>query len=58
MSASEPPPVAIVGFLGAESFGSAAGMALRDADVVLGAPRLLGVLPDDAGGKRDRKSVV
>jgi len=46
------PPVAIVGFLGAESFGRAAEAALRAADVVLGAPRLLDALPADVAGKR------
>ena len=47
-----PPPVVIVGFLGAEWFGRAAEAAIREADVVLGIGRLLAVLPDDLGGKR------
>jgi precorrin-6Y C5,15-methyltransferase (decarboxylating) len=42
----------IVGFLGTESFGAAAGAALQAADVVLGTGRLLDALPADAGGKR------
>jgi precorrin-6Y C5,15-methyltransferase (decarboxylating) len=46
------PPLAIVGFLGAECFGRAAQAALREADVLLGIGRLLAALPDDAGGKR------
>jgi len=52
MNASGSPPVAIVGFIGAESFGRAAEAALRAADLVLGTPRLLDVLPDDLAGKR------
>jgi precorrin-6Y C5,15-methyltransferase (decarboxylating) len=52
MTASEHPPIAIVGFLGVESFGRAAEAALRAADVVLGAARLLDGLPADVGGKR------
>ena len=46
------PPIAIVGFLGSESFGMAADSALRAADVVLGAGRLLDALPADLAGKR------
>jgi precorrin-6Y C5,15-methyltransferase (decarboxylating) len=46
------PPIVIVGFLGAECFGRAAEAALREADVVLGAPRLLDALPADVAGKR------
>ena len=45
-------PIAIVGFLGAEWFGRGAEAALRAADVLLGTPRLLEVLPGDVGGKR------
>ena len=45
-------PVAIVGFLGDEYFGRAAGAALRAADVVLGIGRLLDALPADVAGKR------
>ena len=52
MTASGRPPIAIVGFLGAECFGSGATAALRAADVVLGTGRLLDALPADAGGKR------
>ena len=52
MSTPGEPPVAVVGFLGAESFGRAADAALRAADVVLGAPRLLDALPADVSGKR------
>jgi precorrin-6Y C5,15-methyltransferase (decarboxylating) len=52
MTDTEAPPVAIVGFLGAEWFGRAAEAALRSADVVLGAARLLDALPADVGGKR------
>jgi len=47
-----PPPVSIVGFLGDEYFGRAAGAALRAADVVMGIGRLLDALPADVGGKR------
>ena len=46
------PPLVIVGFLGEESFGRAAGAALRAADVVMGIGRLLDALPADVGGKR------
>ena len=46
------PPIAIVGFLGSECFGMAAEAALRTADVVLGAGRLLDALSTDVGGKR------
>jgi precorrin-6Y C5,15-methyltransferase (decarboxylating) len=46
------PPIAIVGFLGTECFGRAAQAALRGADVVAGAARLLNVLPADVTGKR------
>ena len=46
------PPVAIVGFLGVESFGRAAEEAIRAADVVFGTARLLDVLPADVDGKR------
>ena len=46
------PPIAIVGFLGAECFGRAAEAALRTADVVMGIGRLLDALPAEAGGKR------
>ena len=46
------PPIAIVGFLGEESFGRAADAALRAADVVMGIGRLLDALPADVGGKR------
>jgi precorrin-6Y C5,15-methyltransferase (decarboxylating) len=42
----------IVGFLGAEYFGRAAEAALRGADVVMGIPRLLDLLPADIPGKR------
>ena len=52
MSAAAGPPIAIVGFLGAECFGKDATAALRGADVVLGTGRLLDALPADAGGKR------
>jgi precorrin-6Y C5,15-methyltransferase (decarboxylating) len=45
-------PIAIVGFLGSESFGLAAEAALRAADAVVGAGRLLDALPSDVGGKR------
>ncbi|HZQ79831.1 MAG TPA: precorrin-6y C5,15-methyltransferase (decarboxylating) subunit CbiE [Acidimicrobiia bacterium] len=45
-------PVAVVGFLGDEYFGRAAGEALRAADVVMGIPRLLDALPADVAGKR------
>jgi precorrin-6Y C5,15-methyltransferase (decarboxylating) len=45
-------PLAIVGFLGSECFGARAVAALREADVILGTPRLLDVLPGDVGGKR------
>ena len=45
-------PIVIVGFLGSESFGMAAEAALRAADVVIGAGRLLDALPADVGGKR------
>src|SRR5205807_8542957 len=47
-----PPPVSIVGFLGDEYFGRAAGAALRAADLVMGIGRLLDALPADVGGKR------
>jgi precorrin-6Y C5,15-methyltransferase (decarboxylating) len=46
------PPIAIVGFLGTESFGRAAHAAVRAADVVMGTSRLLDALPTDVGGKR------
>ena len=46
------PPIAVVGFLGDEYFGRAAGEALRSADVVMGIPRLLDALPADIAGKR------
>jgi precorrin-6Y C5,15-methyltransferase (decarboxylating) len=52
MNAPAEPPIAVVGFLGAEPFGRAAEAALRAADVVLGASRLLDALPTDVGGKR------
>jgi precorrin-6B C5,15-methyltransferase / cobalt-precorrin-6B C5,C15-methyltransferase len=52
VNAAGGPPIVIVGFLGAECFGRAAEAALREADVVLGAPRLLDVLPADVAGKR------
>jgi precorrin-6B C5,15-methyltransferase / cobalt-precorrin-6B C5,C15-methyltransferase len=52
MAASSVLPIAIVGFLGSESFGAAAEAALRGADVVLGAGRLLDALGADIGGKR------
>ena len=45
-------PIAVVGFLGAECFGRAAEAALRAADVVIGAARLLDGLPSEVGGKR------
>jgi precorrin-6Y C5,15-methyltransferase (decarboxylating) len=46
------PPLAIVGFLGDESFGRAAAAALRAADVVMGIGRLLDALPAEVDGKR------
>lgn len=52
MRSEELRPLAIVGFLGGECFGRAADAALRGADVVVGAARLLGVLPAEVGGKR------
>jgi precorrin-6Y C5,15-methyltransferase (decarboxylating) len=57
MNAAERPPadgpsVAVVGFLGDESFGRAAAAALRSADVVIGVGRLLDALPADVAGKR------
>ena len=52
MTAGGPPPISIVGFLGDEYFGTAAGAALRAADVVLGIGRLLDALPADVAGKR------
>jgi precorrin-6Y C5,15-methyltransferase (decarboxylating) len=52
MTRTDGPPIAIVGFLGSESFGKAAESALRAADVVLGAGRLLDALPADLAGKR------
>ena len=52
MRSAEPRPIAIVGFLGDECFGRAAEAALRSADVVIGAARLLDVLPAEVGGKR------
>jgi precorrin-6B C5,15-methyltransferase / cobalt-precorrin-6B C5,C15-methyltransferase len=52
MTAGGPPPLSIVGFLGDECFGKAAGAALRAADVVLGIGRLLDALPADVAGKR------
>jgi precorrin-6Y C5,15-methyltransferase (decarboxylating) len=45
-------PISIVGLLGAEFFGMGAEAALRAADVVLGAGRLLEALPAEVGGKR------
>ena len=41
MTAIPRPPIAVVGFLGDEYFGRAAGEALRAADVVMGIGRLL-----------------
>lgn len=52
MTRSAGPPVVIVGFLGSETFGLAAQEALRAADVVLGAGRLLDALPSHVAGKR------
>ena len=52
MTRADRTPIAVVGLLGSESFGQAAGAALRAADVVLGTGRLLDVLPADVGGKR------
>ena len=52
MTGAVGPPLAIVGFLGSESFGMAAETALRAADVVVGAGRLLDALPSDVAGKR------
>jgi len=52
MTAGGGPPIAVVGFLGEESFGRAADDALRRADVVMGIGRLLDALPPDVGGKR------
>ena len=52
MTASGPEPITVVGLLGTESFGGAADAALRAADVVLGAGRLLDALDADVGGKR------
>jgi precorrin-6B C5,15-methyltransferase / cobalt-precorrin-6B C5,C15-methyltransferase len=52
MTGTGTPAIAIVGFLGDETFGRAAEAALRAADVLIGAPRLLDVLPADVGGKR------
>ncbi len=52
MTALDRPPIVIVGFLGTEPFGAAAEGALRAADVVLGASRLLDALQADVGGKR------
>ncbi len=46
------PPIVIVGFVGAEIFGRAAGEALREAEVVVGTARLLDALGDHVGGKR------
>lgn len=46
------PPIVIVGFIGTECFGRAADAALRAADVVIGAVRLLDVLPAEVGAKR------
>jgi precorrin-6Y C5,15-methyltransferase (decarboxylating) len=52
MTAGAGPPIAIVGFLGDEYFGRAAGAALRGADVVMGIGRLLDALPAEVGGKQ------
>ena len=52
MSAGVGPPISIVGFLGDEYFGRAAGAALRAADVVVGIGRLLDAVPADVAGKR------
>ena len=52
MTGAVGPPIAVVGFLGSESFGMAAEAAVRAADAVVGAGRLLDALPSDVGGKR------
>jgi precorrin-6B C5,15-methyltransferase / cobalt-precorrin-6B C5,C15-methyltransferase len=52
VTASGRGPISIVGLLGAEFFGIRAEAALRAADVVLGAGRLLEALPAEVGGKR------
>ena len=52
MIAPDRPPIVIVGFLGTEYFGAAAEVALRTADVLLGAGRLLDTLEAGIGGKR------
>lgn len=52
MTPAGAPPIAVVGLLGAQFFGEAAGAALRAADAVLGTGRLLDALPADVGGKR------
>ncbi len=46
------PPLAIVGFLGTESFGRRAEAALWAADVLMGVGRLLDALPAGVEGKR------
>ena len=52
MTATGREPISIVGLLGAEFFGVGAEAALRAADVVFGAGRLLEALPAEIGGKR------
>ena len=58
MTSSGASPIAIVGCLGSEWFGAAAGAAVRAADVVIGAGRLLDALPGDIAGKRIEASRV
>lgn len=48
----ELPPISIVGMHGSSWFGDRAERALRSADVVVGAPRLLDALPDDIAAQR------
>ena len=46
------PHIAVVGLLGPEWFGRGAERAVREADVIIGAARLLDGLPGDVAGKR------
>ncbi|HVM03123.1 MAG TPA: precorrin-6y C5,15-methyltransferase (decarboxylating) subunit CbiE, partial [Acidimicrobiales bacterium] len=52
------PPVVVVGLQGGEWFGASAGAALREADVLAGAPRHLAALPHDLPGERRASSSV
>jgi precorrin-6Y C5,15-methyltransferase (decarboxylating) len=47
-----PPVISVVGLHGGHGFGSGAGAALRDADVLIGAARQFGQLPAEVHGER------